>query len=171
MTENNKNSTIKVKRGEELFKSFGFGNKNYKTSDISQIKERLREIFKKEKSNEEKIQDINKIKVSDDITIEDDLEKEQKPKRTYKDETLKKYQQKTIPDYELNNICYSKTPMIVGKYNIITNPRTSGILKTIPIKTYYKDKKKKGDFPYKRLGLGICLSIGIVRIVNKITNI
>lgn len=143
MTDNNKNSTIKVKRGEELFKSFGFGNKNYKTSDISQIKERLREIFKKEKSKEEKIWDINKIKVSDDKIIEDDLETEQKPKKTYKDETLKKYQQKTIPDYELDNICYSKTPMIVGKYNIMTNPRTSGILKKYSYKNLLQKQKKE----------------------------
>lgn len=171
MTDNKKNSTIKIKRGEELFKSFGFGNKNYNTSDISQIKERLKEIFTKEKSIKAKDKEISKEKLSDGKDFEEIIEKEQKPKQSYQDEKLKKYQKKTNPDYELTSINYSKTPMIVGKYNIKTNPRSGEILQAVPIKTYYKNKKNEGKFPYKRLGLGVCLSIGIVGIVNKITNI
>lgn len=171
MTDNKKNSTIKIKRGEELFKSFGFGNKNYNTSDISQIKERLKEIFTKEKSIKAKDKEISKEKLSDGKDFEEIIEKEQKPKQSYQDEKLKKYQKKTNPDYELTSINYSKTPMIVGKYNIKTNPRCGEILQAVPIKTYYKNKKNEGKFSYKRLGLGVCISIGIVRIVNKITNI
>lgn len=171
MTDNKKNSTIKVKRGEELFKSFGFGNKKYNTSDISQIKERLKEIFTKEKSIKAKDKEISREKLSERKDFEEIIEKEQKPKQSYQDEKPKKYQKKTNPDYELTSINYSKTPMIVGKYNIDTNPRSGVILQTMPIKTYYKNKEKEGKFSYKRLGLGVCISIGIVRIVNKITNI
>lgn len=171
MTDNKKNSTIKVKRGEELFKSFGFGNKNYNTSDISQIKEGLKEIFIKEKSIKVKDKEISREKLSERKDFEEIIEKEQKPKQSYQDEKPKKYQKKTNPDYELTSINYSKTPMIVGKYNIDTNPRSGVILQTMPIKTYYKNKEKEGKFSYKKLGLGVCISIGIVRIVNKITNI
>lgn len=43
-------------------------------------------------------------------------------------------------------------------------------LRSLSIKNYYKNKSNKCDFPYKRLALGVFLSLGIVGIVNKISN-
>lgn len=55
MTDNKKkNSSAKIKRGEELYQSFGFGNKKYQTSDIAQIKERLKKTSKNSKFTVEK---------------------------------------------------------------------------------------------------------------------
>lgn len=169
MTDNKKkNSSAKIKRGEELYQSFGFGNKKYQTSDIAQIKDRLKKISKNSKSTVEK--NISKEKFSNEEELEEIFEKNHYINKSYKDQTLKNFQKKTNPDYELQNIFYSNTPFIVEKYNIKTNPRATMALRSLSIKNYYKNKSNKCDFPYKRLALGVFLSLGIVGIVNKISN-
>lgn len=82
------------------------------------------------------------------------------------------YDKKQTPDYELAEVYYTRTNAGVSFYNPSLYEVRKPNINVLPIKNHYKSQikeKKKNQFPWGKVAIGVAATLGAIGLVSKLT--